>query len=72
MTTKKEIVIKQILEQAAEESALKLYPKEEAIMYHSAFGKLEFDKHADQREAFMKGFKYGAKWMVEQIKGGSK
>lgn len=64
--------MKQTLKQSAEEAALKLYPKEEAIMYHSAFGKLEFDKHAGQREAFMEGFRYGAKWMAKQIKGGSK
>lgn len=54
------------LEQAAEEYALKIFPKEEGKAFHSYFGTIEFDKNASMRTGAITGFIAGAKWMAEQ------
>ena len=45
----------------AEELALKHFPKEDAKVFHSAFGILEFDKHAAERKAYQKGYEQSEK-----------
>lgn len=60
------------LEKAAEEYALKTFPKEEGKAFHSYFGTIEFDKNASMITGAITGFIAGAKWMAEQRKGGNK
>ena len=51
----------------AETAALKVYPKEEGKVWHSAFGILEFDKNAPERTAYQAGYEQSEKDIISLI-----
>lgn len=48
----------------AEEQALEVYPKEDGLVYSTAFGKLKFDRNAEEREGYIKGYEQAEKDII--------